>query len=111
LGLLVKVATEKLAMLKNPYTAKTDRYPVEKLPRELLGDIEPKGLVRVIVQRLDDEGQIVAGHPFLDRDAGETASTEDIVDYVNWVRSGGLTQRAQGVVRWLRQRESRHTRP
>jgi len=75
-------------MLKNPYRHITEGYPADRLPRELLGAIEAKGMVRIIVQRLDEKGEIVGGHRYLDAKPSDEVSSEDIVDYVHWVRDG-----------------------
>ena len=73
-------------MLSDPYRAVTDRYPGEKLPSDLLGTLENNGFVRVIVQRLDDNGEVVDGHPYQVRTLAEAVDPEDVVDYIPWMR-------------------------
>jgi hypothetical protein len=72
--------------MKNPYYHVTERYPTASLPKELLGDVAPGSHVRVIVQQLDENGDVVDGHPYLDRDRRVPATVEEVTDYVRWLR-------------------------
>jgi hypothetical protein len=72
--------------MKNPYYHVTERYPTASLPKELLGDVSAGNHVRVIVQQLDEHGEVVDGHPYLDRDGDTPATTEEVAEYVRCLR-------------------------
>lgn len=72
--------------MKNQYYHVTERYPVSSLPKELLGDVVAGNYVRVIVQQLDENGEVVDGHPYLDREPDVPATAEEVTDYVRWLR-------------------------
>jgi|tagenome__1003787_1003787.scaffolds.fasta_scaffold18813552_1 predicted RNase H-like nuclease (RuvC/YqgF family) len=73
-------------MVKSPYRSVIDAYPASKLPRELIGGIDPSAEVKIILAVLDDDGQPINRHVFFDREPGEPASPEVIDDYIRWIR-------------------------